>query len=48
MPNVFFSTHSRIHNHFQLRRGRFCAKDHLAARAAFGIWRDIAGIATAA
>jgi putative transposase len=41
------STHSRIHNHFQLRRHRLSPNDHRAARAAaFGIWRDIAGLAT--
>jgi putative transposase len=45
----FLSSHGRIHSHFQLRRHRLSANDHTAARAAaFGIWRDIAGAATAA
>jgi putative transposase len=33
-------THSRIHNHFQLRRHRLTATGHRAARdAAFRAWR---------
>ncbi len=45
----FLSTHSRIHNHFQLRRHRLIASDHRTARAAaFAVWRDITGAATPA
>ena len=45
----FLSTHSRIHNHFQLRRHRLTAKEHRAARnAAFRAWREITGVAAAA
>ena len=45
----FLSTHSRIHNHFQLRRHRLTANHHRAARdAAFRTWREIAGAAAAA
>ena len=44
----FLSTHSRIHNHFQLRRHRLTANDHRAVRAgAFRIWREITGVAEA-
>jgi putative transposase len=44
----FLSAHSRIHNHFQLRRHRLTADQHRAARDhAFRIWRDLAGIAAA-
>jgi putative transposase len=45
----FLSTHSRIHNHFQLRRHRLSANQHRAAReAAFRMWRDVAEVAPAA
>ncbi|MFC0387942.1 IS6 family transposase [Muricoccus vinaceus] len=44
----FLSTHSRIHNHFQLRRHRLTADQHREARsAAFGTWRDVTGVASA-
>src|SRR6201986_4590856 len=37
----FLSTHSRIHNHFQLRRHRLSANEYREARdAAFRTWRD--------
>ena len=40
----FLSTHSRIHNHFQLRRHRLTASEHRAARdVAFQVWRDVVG-----
>jgi putative transposase len=40
----FLSAHSRIHNHFQLRRHRLTANDHRAVRAgAFRMWREISG-----
>ncbi len=42
----FLSTHSRIHNHFQLRRHRLTANQHRSARdAAFRTWRKVAGVA---
>ena len=42
----FLSAHSRIHNHFQLRRHRLTADQHRAARdAAFRTWREAAGLA---
>jgi putative transposase len=45
----FLSSHSRIHNHFQLRRHRLNANEHRAARdAAFRTWHDVAEIAPAA
>ena len=45
----FLSAHSRIHNHFQLRRHCLTADQHRAARDhAFGTWREVAGIASAA
>ena len=45
----FFSTHSRIHNHFQLRRHRLTADEHRAARdAAFRTWREVVGLASTA
>ena len=45
----FLSAHSRIHNHFQLRRHRLTANQHRAVRDhAFGIWREVAGVASAA
>ena len=45
----FLSTHSRIHNHFQLRRHHLNANQHRAARdTAFRTWRDVAGTASAA
>jgi putative transposase len=45
----FLSTHSRIHNHFQLCRHHLSANEHRAARdTAFLTWRDVAGTASAA
>ncbi len=45
----FLSTHSRTHNHFQLRRHRLTADQHRAARdAAFRTWREVVGLAPAA
>ena len=45
----FLSAHSRIHNHFQLRRHRLTANEHRAARdAAFRTWREVTGVASAA
>ena len=45
----FLSAHSRIHNHFQLRRHRLTADQHRAVRdTAFRTWREIAGIAATA
>ncbi len=45
----FLSIHSRIHNHFQLRRHRLTADQHRAARDdAFRTWREVAGVAPAA
>jgi putative transposase len=43
------SAHSRIHNHFQLRRHRLSAAEHRTARdVAFPTWREVVGIASAA
>jgi putative transposase len=40
----FLSNHSRIHNHFQLRRHLVSASEYRIARdAAFRVWRDIVG-----
>ncbi len=45
----FLSVHSRIHNHFQLRRHRLTAHEHRTARdAASRTWREVAGVASAA
>ena len=45
----FLSSHSRIHNHFQLRRHRLSAAEHRQARdSAFRTWRDVAGVPRAA
>jgi putative transposase len=45
----FLSSHSRIHNHFQLRRHRLSATEHRQARdTAFRTWRDVAGVPMAA
>jgi putative transposase len=45
----FLSTHSRIHNHFQLHRHHLSANQHRAARdAAFRTWCDVAEVAPAA
>ncbi|WP_424139546.1 IS6 family transposase [Roseomonas chloroacetimidivorans] len=45
----FLSTHSRIHNHFQLRRHRLTATEYRIVRdAAFSTWRDVTGVAPAA
>ena len=44
----FLSSHSRIHNHFQLRRHRLTAHDHRTARdRAFQVWREVTGAALA-
>ena len=38
----FLSAHSRIHNHFQLRRYRLTADQYRAARdGAFRAWREV-------
>jgi putative transposase len=40
----FLSTHSSIHNHFQLRRHCLSANEYRAAREhAFDTWRDATG-----
>lgn len=40
----FLSNHSRIHNHFQLRRHRLRATEYRVARdAAFRIWYEVTG-----
>ncbi len=45
----FLSSHSRIHNHFQLRRHRLSATEYRSARnAAFHTWREVTGVAAAA
>ncbi|MFL5283829.1 MAG: IS6 family transposase [Rhodopila sp.] len=45
----FLSSHSRIHNHFQLRRHRLTATAYRTARdAAFRTWRDVAVVAVVA
>ena len=45
----FLSAHSRIHNHFQLRRHRLTANEHRAARdVAFRTWREVTGVVSAA
>ncbi len=45
----FLSSHSRIHNHFQLRRHRLSASEHRQARdTAFRTWRDAARVPMAA
>ena len=45
----FLSTHSRIHNHFQLRRHRPTARQHRTARdIALRTWREVASVATTA
>lgn len=42
----FLSTHSLIHNHFQLRRHVLSASEYRAARArTFTTWREVTGIA---
>jgi len=42
------SAHSRIHNHFPLRRHRLTAHQHRSARdAAFHTWREVVGVASA-
>jgi putative transposase len=44
----FLSTHSRIHNHFQLRRHHLTATEYRAAcDTAFATWRDVTGVASA-
>jgi len=44
----FLSTHSRIHNHFQLRRHRLSAPEHRRVREdAFRSWRDVARVSPA-
>jgi len=45
----FLSAHSRIHNHFQLRRHRLTADQHRAARTqAFQAWAEVTGVTAAA
>ncbi|UKJ76690.1 IS6 family transposase [Azospirillum brasilense] len=45
----FLSTHSPIHNHFQLRRHLISATEYRAARTrAFSIWREVTGLALTA
>ncbi len=45
----FLSSHSQIHNHFQLRRHRLSAAEYRTARAAaFASWRSATGTTTAA
>ena len=45
----FLSAHSRIHNHFQLRRHRLTANQHRSVRdVAFHTWREVVGVASAA
>jgi len=45
----FLSAHSRIHNHFQLRRHRLTAHQHRSTRnAAFRTRREVVGVASAA
>src|SRR5215472_3965711 len=45
----FLSAHSRIHNHFQLRRHHLSANQYRAAREnALRTWRDVAEVASAA
>jgi putative transposase len=45
----FLSSHSRIHNHFQLRRHHLNANQyHTARSAAFRTWPDLAEVAPAA
>jgi hypothetical protein len=45
----FLSTHSRIHNHFQLCRHRLAADDYWAVwGTTFHTWRDVAASASAA
>ena len=49
MDTRFLSSHSQIHNHFQLRRYRLSAAEYRTAReAAFASWRSAAGITTTA
>lgn len=44
----FLSAHSRIHNHFQLRRHRLSANKHRTARdTALRTWRKVTGVAHA-
>ncbi|NUB31468.1 IS6 family transposase [Azospirillum brasilense] len=45
----FLSTHSPIHNHFQLRRHLISATEYRDTRArAFTIWREVTGLALTA
>ena len=45
----FLSSHSQIHNHFQLRRHHLSAAEYRAARdTAFAIWRSVPGTTAAA
>ncbi|OYD80421.1 transposase, partial (plasmid) [Azospirillum brasilense] len=45
----FLSTHSPIHNHFQLRRHLISATKYRDTRArAFTIWREVTGLALTA
>ena len=44
----FLPLHSRVHNHFQLRRQCLTADQHRTPRdAAFRTWREVAGVAAA-
>jgi putative transposase len=46
LAQQFLSTHSTIHNHFQLRRHRLSASEYRAARdRAFDSWRGATGVA---
>jgi putative transposase len=41
----FLSSHTRIHNHFQLRRHRLSASEYRATRdSAFDSWRYVTGL----
>ena len=43
------SIHSRLHNHFQLRRHRLTASEYRSARdVAFRAWREVTGVAAGA
>ena len=45
----FLSTHSPIHNHFQLRRHLISATEYRATRTRrFTIWREVTGLAQTA
>jgi putative transposase len=49
MRQQVLSTHSRIHNHFQLRRHRLSASEHRpACDGAFRNWNNIAEVTAVA